>query len=144
MTVDFWLYNMCNSQDVLLLDNDILLKQDIDFIDESSVVVSDIEPPWKPNGLLATYRFYPFIQYLNARKLKEMGIHYFDPYRILHGKANLQNRRLYDTGGSFFEDVVESKIAFKRIVYEDYIFHFCGGSWNASQQKSLQWMQRFK
>lgn len=45
-TVDFWIYSMCRSSNVLLLDNDILLKRDIDFIDERYFVISDIEPPF--------------------------------------------------------------------------------------------------
>lgn len=71
------------------------------------------------------------------------NVHYFDPYRILHGKTNKQNPRLYDTGGSFFEDVVQNSIPFKRIIYSDYIFHYSGGSWNTTEEKTDDWTKKF-
>ena len=144
LTVDFWLYHMCTSPRVLLLDNDVLLKRDIDFIDDASWVIADVEKPFAPNKVYGTYRFYPFIQYINLAKIKEKNIHYFDPERIIHGKRNTKgNPRLYDTGGSFFEDIVSASIPFKRINHLDYIYHYGSGSWNATQEKTDQWTRLY-
>jgi hypothetical protein len=36
----------------------------------------------------------------------------------------------YDTGGSFYEDIINLNLPYKQITYTNYINHFKGGSWN--------------
>lgn len=60
--------------------------------------------------------------------VRKNNIHYFDPSRI-HG--GFRDDRLYDTGGSFFEDVVVNGLLFGQININTYANHLDHGSWNA-------------
>lgn len=125
MTVQF-LLNILQYNDLVFLDSDILLKRDIDFIDQRFAVIADYpDKKFKP-------RFIPFIMYLNQSKIKSKNIKYLDIYRM-HGGANAGNSCIYDTGCSFYEDVVKAKLPVKKINYEEYIVHFGGGSWKKSK-----------
>ena len=126
MTVQF-LLNILQYNDLIFLDSDILLKRDIDFIDQRFAVIADYpDKKFKP-------RFIPFIMYFNQSKIKSKNIKYLDIYRM-HGGANASNSCIYDTGCSFYEDVTKAKLPVKKINYEEYIVHFGGGSWRRSKQ----------
>ena len=136
MTVQF-LLNILQYDDLVFLDSDILLKRDIDFIDQRFAVIADY-----PGKTTSTPRFVPFIMYLNQSKIKSKNIKYLDIYRM-HGGANARNSCIYDTGCSFYEDVVKAKLPVKKINYEEYIVHFGGGSWRRSKQDQNRFLTTY-
>ena len=69
----------------------------------------------------------PILQYINMEIVRKNNIHYFDPSRI-HG--GFRDDRLYDTGGSFFEDIVVNGLPFGQINIDKYANHLVHGSWN--------------
>lgn len=134
MTVQF-LLNILQYDDLVFLDSDILLKRDIDFIDQRFAVIADYpDKKFKP-------RFIPFIMYINQSKIKSKNIKYLDIYRM-HGGANAHNSCIYDTGCSFYEDVSKAKLPVKKINYEEYIVHFGGGSWKKSKQDQYKFLNK--
>jgi len=56
----------------------------------------------------------PFIQYFNAPMIKKHGIRYFDKDRIMFGN-NPNNAFTYDTGCSFYEDVLKYDLKYREI-----------------------------
>jgi len=48
----------------------------------------------------------------NVEQIKNNNIKYFDPFRI-RGGLSLKNSAPYDTGASFYEDIVKSNLKFK-------------------------------
>ena len=136
MTVQF-LLNILQYDDLVFLDSDILLKRDIDFIDQRFVVIADY-----PGKTTSIPRFIPFIMYINQSKIKSKNIKYLDIYRM-HGGANASNSCIYDTGCSFYEDVVKAKLPIKKINYENYIVHFGGGSWRRSKQDQNRFLTTY-
>ena len=125
MTVQF-LLNTLQYDDLIFLDSDVLLKKDIDFIDQKYAIIADYpDKKIKP-------RFIPFIMYINKKKIQQKNIKYLDIYRM-HGGADEHNSHLYDTGCSFYEDVIEARLPIKKIIYGKYVVHFGGGSWRQSK-----------
>ena len=108
--------------DVVLLDSDVVIKRDIDFIDEKYVTVADTGS----NDFKV--RFLPFIQYFNIKKIQGFHLKYLDIDRM-HGGRNAANSKKYDTGASFYEDIIQRKIAYKTINHNVYVDHLKGGSW---------------
>lgn len=132
ITVQF-LLDILQYNDLLFLDSDTLLKRDIDFIDQRFVVIADYpDEKVKP-------RFIPYIMYLNQSKIKSKNIKYLDVYRM-HGGVNARNSCMYDTGCSFYEDVVNAKLPTKKINYSKYIVHFGGGSWKKSKHDQYKFL----
>ena len=128
MTVNWCLLNKYFSNDILLLDSDILLFKDIDFIDNSYITISDIEKDYKlfKNKLTET-RFVPALQYFNKKMLNLNHILYFDPTRIL---SSFKSSKIYDTGASLYEDINKKKLPYKKINLFDYCIHLASGSWS--------------
>ena len=69
----------------------------------------------------------PFIQFFNVKQMRVNNIHFFDADRIVGSKNNSIGIQ-YDTGGSFFEDVI-TKYQYATIHANDYIEHLLGSSW---------------
>ena len=114
----------------ILLDSDILFKKNCaDIVDPSVCCVSDIE-------YSSVNRIYPFIAYINVPLIKISGIKFFDPNRM-HGLCHPSNRSyLYDTGASFYEDIIKIH-SHKKITYTDYIVHYGNGSWRNDKHGPL-------
>ena len=128
-----FLLNICRSRDLLLFDSDTLLLKNIDFINPSYITVADLEKKddpctRSPSGkYLSETRFLPFIQYFNCELINKNQLKYFYPDRI-HGGLTFSGN-YYDTGASFYEDVINKNLIFKRINYKEYIKHLDHGSW---------------
>lgn len=120
-----WLINNLD-EEFILCDSDILLKKPIDFIDQTVACVSDTIRITR-----TLYRIAPFIAYINTPLLKILKIKFFDGNRM-HGLTNFGKFVYYDTGTSFYEDIIRHKKIklHKKINYNDYIIHFGSGSWN--------------
>lgn len=137
-TIQYLIQN-CNNNDLILIDSDATLIKDIDFIDNQFITVADIQLHDFPignnknNKYWSYSRFIPFIQYLNIKMIKENSINFFDPYRIQGGLVYKANR--YDTGASFYEDVINKKIKFNKIKFTDYVNHIGGQSWHCFDKR---------
>lgn len=129
----------CKTDDLIIIDSDAVLLKDIDFINNNYITVADIQLHDKPIGdnnpkpYWSYSRFIPFIQYLNVKQIKDNNINFFDPYRIQGGLVYEANR--YDTGASFYEDVISKNLKYKQIIFTDYIYHIGGSSWHVFDKR---------
>ena len=74
----------------------------------------------------------------NIKQIKDNGLKYFDMRRI-HGIYGPNDGFLYDTGASFYEDVVKRKLKHRRIDYLDYIYHLQSASFRDNSAKLQQY-----
>lgn len=108
----------------VLMDSDILLKQDISkFVNDSYVSCGEIF-----KTTVVKSRVLPFICYINVELCKKYGIHFFDEKRM-NGLYTGKYPESYDTGASFLEDITNTKAPFLNIKLDSYIEHFKAGSW---------------
>ena len=128
-----FLLNICKSRDMLLFDSDTILKHAIDFINPAYITIADLEIKYSKdsrckNGIYTSQtRFIPFIQYFNCEKILQYKLKYFYANRI-HGGSSISGN-YYDTGASFYEDLINRNLPFKKISYTTYIDHLDHGSW---------------
>ncbi len=109
----------------VLLDSDVLLKRDVsELFDEDMVWCGEVS--LQPNK--KTKRVLPFICFINAAMCKKKGVHYFDE-KHMHGLyyGGRLSADTFDTGAWFY--LVTTKLPHKEIKCEDYIVHYCHGSW---------------
>ena len=129
----------------LLMDSDILLKQNVDFMfQDDQCVVGHIQEWQKSGNPYHIERIVPMLCYINVPLCRECGIDYWDPKRswMLHGQTKAS---WYDTGASFLEDIKSHKNGAhgKRINIKSLMEHLKSGSWrNESQAKS--WLEQHK
>ena len=127
-----FLLDRCESKFMLLFDSDISLLRDIDFIDDRFASIADVEEHGKlgRNGKMYSSfsRALPFIQFFNVKMLDSKNIKYFD-YNRIHGILAPNRGNYYDTGSSFYLDLIKNKLPFKRIDHHSYILHLDHGSW---------------
>ena len=71
-------------------------------------------------------RFVPFIQFFNVNLINKLGIKYFDSRRI---GENHYGNRIYDTGSSFYDDIMSKRAEYKKIDFKAYVDHLNAGSW---------------
>ena len=108
----------------VLMDSDILLKQDISkFVNDNYVSCGEIF-----KTTVVKSRVLPFICYINVELCKKYGIHFFDEKRM-NGLYAGKYPESYDTGASFLEDITKTKAPFLTIKLDSYIEHFKAGSW---------------
>jgi len=108
----------------VLMDSDILLKQDISkFVNDNYVSCGEIF-----KTTVVKSRVLPFICYINVELCKKYGIHFFDEKRM-NGLYTGKYPESYDTGASFLEDITNTKAPFLNIKLDSYIEHFKAGSW---------------
>jgi len=109
------------SDNMIICDSDIVLKKDIDFIDESKALIGTV----RLDGY--NKRMLPFLCYVNKRLLNKAGVQYFNQLKM-RGCKDAANRTIvkYDTGGSVLEDCTLKKLPIKLISIEDYCVHFGG------------------
>ena len=112
-----FLINSCTTETLVILDSDVLLYKDLDFIDNRYVTCSYIQVKWiSPSTKIVRYtRFIPFIQSFNIKLLKKHKLKYFNPCAIIDGKGC--NSSHYDTGSFFYEQVLKLKLPFKHICF---------------------------
>lgn len=123
-----WLLDNVQADDMLLMDSDIIVKHQIDFIDKSYATVCSIQPGYVTvNGTHRFPRMVPFLQYFNLKMIRAHGIKYFDPKKILGGISTYAAR--YDTGASFYEECLSKKLPYKTINIQAYVNHCIGSSW---------------
>lgn len=121
-----YLLDICQTKFMLLFDSDTILLRDIDFINDSYITAATIEQYKKFNFQT---RLVPYIQLFNLRIMNIFQIRYFD-YSRIHGSLGPNNGNSYDTGASFYADILAKKLPIKQIQYTKYIKHLARGSWN--------------
>lgn len=123
LTIDWLIKNI--NDNFCLLDSDILIKKKIDFCDTSYLTCGELNTKELKAYKNRKPRILPFIQFFNVNLIKKFKINYFDYTRIMGFDINARD---YDTGASFYEDVLNKKINCN-IKLDDYMIHYKGGSW---------------
>ena len=114
-SIDYALKNIIKTKYVLLCDNDILFKDEIkhffDFLDtfEEIDAIGQVGYDRTPPD-----RLFPYFCVINVEKFKEQKLNYFDKKRILGANWRASNR--YDTGYSFYQDIMKKKWKLHKII----------------------------
>lgn len=138
LSVD-WLFDKL-TDGFVLLDSDVLVKQDIaPFFDESVPWAGAVEIPLEE---YKTVRLCPYLLWINVPMLQPYGIRFKSEGRIY--KLSHRGSPYYDTGGSFFEDCIAARLDGKRLDIYDYINHFGSASYNKTDSEALAWLEQNK
>lgn len=132
----------------LLMDSDILLKADVDFMFQfDQCCVGHIQEAYKAGNPYGIDRLVPMLCWINVPMCINGGARYYDPQRtwglLPGGSANRNN--WYDTGASFLEDIRTKKPAChgKRIDIRPLMEHLQSGSWrNGSEKIQQEWLEK--
>lgn len=112
------------SDNFILLDSDTLLTSDIStIVNDNFIFVGEVE---RQNNKTIS-RVLPILCFINVKKCKTMGIHFFNE-NYMHGlnKTDINAKcEYYDTGAFFLLDA--SKGPYKVLHCDEYIKHFGGG-----------------
>ena len=132
----------------LLMESDILLKADIDFMFmEDQAVCGHVQ--WEqPGNPFRIGRLMPLLCWMNVPMLVKHGAKYFDPKRTYGLLKDYRDRNnWYDTGASLLEDVRTKKpeLHGKGIDIRPLMEHYQSGSWKNSKVDShLAWLEQHK
>lgn len=131
----------------LLLDSDVLIKQDLDFMfQEDQCAVGHLQNP-QPGNMFDIPRLVPMVCWINVPMCKECGLTYFDPERcwMIHSPRMDDRNNWYDTGASFFEDIHNHKGGAhgKRIDIRPLMEHYKKGSWQRNGGNHKKWLQQY-
>ena len=123
----------------VLVDSDILVKQDISCLyDEefvaSGMIVSD-------QHYISIPRLAPYLCYINVPMCREHGIGYFDAAHMWKLTCDNPNR-FYDTGAWFLQSVEKRSLPIKRVNISEYMTHLRNGSWRNNDYKL--WLNEHK
>lgn len=131
VTIDYMLTKIPEVYDnVILCDSDIIIKKDIDFIDESVVSAGSIIPINYRN----LDRLCPFLQYINKKMMSERKLRYFDP-SWAYGCSTVFPYT--DTGYSMLKDIRSKNLPFKNINIFDYCDHLGSASFVDSRRNRI-------
>ena len=134
----------------LLMDSDVLLKKDVDFMfQEDQCVVGHIQTAEKARNRMGIDRLVPMLCYINVPMCRKCGINYFDPERswMIHSCDVKDRQNWYDTGASFLEDVKSHKNGAHglRIDIRPLMEHYQRGSWEKNDQMGhLIWLEQHR
>ena len=131
LTID-WLLSYLPYNEIVLLDSDILFHKPINFIDHNKITIGQLSEDEVNTRPERKFRILPYCQYFNIELLRKYKMRYFDSHRIIgFNTTQKQGRWAYDTGASFFEDVIDQypNLCDSSIKLNDYIVHYKGGSW---------------
>lgn len=130
LTVDLLIKSL-DEQEICLLDSDVLVKTEINFTNSHFAAIGELNSKeiLRDNRKM---RILPFLQYFNLKMLRKHKISYFDYTRIMGFN---EDKRKYDTGTSFLEDIILKSLPIKCIDLDKYILHFGGGSWRNKNYK---------
>lgn len=128
MSIQF-LITICQTKGMILFDSDTYLKKPIDFIDFNFITIGGLQKQYNVinTNITRLPRIVPFIQFFNIDLINKYKLKYFNPLKIIGSNSKISNA--FDTGASFYQDIISKKIPYKIINYSDYIYHICGASW---------------
>ena len=123
----------------LLMDSDVLIKQNVDFMFQTDkVAVGHVQDP-QPGNRFRIGRLVPMLCYINVPMCLKCGLKYFDPDRawMIHSNDPADRRNWYDTGAAFYEDIHNHKGGAhgRRIDIRPLMEHYQKGSWQRSSLK---------
>ena len=127
---------------VLLMDSDVLIKQDVTpLCDPTQAVVAEIGRGSHPQrgGL---HRFMPMLCWLNVPMLRQGGVTFFNPEKMW-ALTDRQPHCWYDTGAWLLEDVRNAGLPHRTFVLGEYIEHFGHGSWK-NKRDPIAWLEKHK
>lgn len=133
-------------QNFILMDSDAPLIHPIDFIDDKSICIGEVEE-WMPLQKYVIFkhminRIAPWLHYINVNELRRQGIQYFtnELMKTYLSHASLVNPLVCDnnepvtlqyiTGSLIHHQLQDKGIDFLKINTSMYIEHFTGGTWN--------------
>lgn len=133
----------------VLMDSDILLKANIDFLWQTDqCAVGHVQSP-QPGNHMNLSRLVPMLCYINVPLCRKHGLTYFDPVRnwMLHSQDMVDRLNWYDTGCSFLEDIHTHKNGAhgRRIDIRPLMEHFKKGSWQRTGIKEqAEWLTQHR
>lgn len=126
----------------LLLEPDVLLKKNIDFMFQPNRCAVGYVQEHQPGNRFDIPRLVPMLCYINPKRCKEAGVRYYDPERCwMLTEDRSQKRNWYDTGASFLEDIKTHKaqgssgIKLSRDMYLSLMDHYGSGSWRRDKSR---------
>lgn len=137
-------------QGFLLMDSDILLKANVDFMYQyDQIAVGHVQTGVKAGNIFRIDRLVPMLCFINVPKCKEIGINYFDPLRNwgLVTNNRRDKRNWYDTGASFLEDIRNNRKRTHgvRIDIRPLMEHFGSGSWLGNDpERHQRWLNQHR
>jgi hypothetical protein len=132
----------------LLMESDILLKADIDFMFmEDQAVCGHVQ--WEqPGNPYHIGRLMPLLCWMNVPVLVKAGAKYFDPERTYGLMAERNNpKNWYDTGAALLEDVrtMKPQLHGKGIDIRPLMEHYQSASWKRSDiNEQTAWLDAHK
>ena len=134
-----WLFDYL-PEGFLLMDSDVLVKEDISpLFNERMAWVGAVE--YTPQYWFQAKRCYPFLLWINVPLCAAHGIRFW--HEGMSYKLSHHGPPYYDTGGSFYEDVMAAGLRTKEVNIGRYIEHFGAGSY--SDNKSFEdWLNKHK
>ena len=144
-----WLMDNALPDGFLLLDSDILIKRNVDFMFMADkVAVGHVQEP-QPGNRFGIGRLMPLLCWINVPMCREIGLRYYDPERCWMLRKGMGDKRnWYDTGASFMEDIRRKLPRGERGLRVDIrplMEHYKCGSWqrgDLNQQKA--WLEKHK
>lgn len=132
----------------LLLDSDILIKQNVDFMfREDLVAVGHVQEP-QPGNRYGIGRLVPMLCWINVPMCRRLGIRYYDPQRCWMLYPGMGDRRnWYDTGASFMEDIRKQPRGQRgmRIDIRPLMEHYKCGSWRQGfLEQQRAWLEQHR
>ena len=124
----------------VLMDSDILLKKDIrDICNEENIFPAEIV---KQNNKIID-KAAPFLCYINVKKCKTLGVHYFNEnYMFGLHKVDINKKcDYYDTGAWFYLDA--KRFQYSTFKLDDYIEHLGSASWTNGKNED-EWLARYR
>ena len=133
----------------LLLDSDILIRADIDFMFmEDEFACGHVQTWQRSNNPAHIDRLVPMLLWINTPLCKAAGIRFFDPKRsfALMGGPYYNPANWYDTGASFLEDIRKNKPETHgwRIDIRPLMHHYQAGSWHRNNLNAqIMWLEKY-
>ena len=118
-----WVFDNMKLENFILLDSDILLKENCEDIIDENVCAS---------GKLGIDRLEPFLLYINLKKCKKESVNFFDVKRMIY-VSSLEPKT--DTGGVFLENIKTKNLPFNIIDTNKKMIHLASASWNKVNYK---------
>lgn len=121
----------------LLMDSDVLVRQDVSGLADSGVAFVGQER--KPTRRFPVPRVLPYLCWVNTPMLKEHGIRYFNAEKMWKLTRKAPDN-LYDTGAWLLEAVRKEGLPYRTVTIEDYMLHLGSGSWKKGRNPE-QWLR---
>lgn len=145
-----WFMDNFDGDGFLLMDSDVLIRENIDFMFMPDQCTCGHIQTWQRAGNPGKKdRLVPLVCYIGVKKCKECGVSYFNPDMTfaLHdgGEANTEN--WYDTGSSFLYEIRSHKngACGKRIDIRPLMVHYGSASWkNTDTDAQQKWLEQYK